>query len=47
VNVVEEAVFDRGQASHEINLFDMNQKYADVINIDDAVKYLESIGSSV
>ncbi len=29
--VVEEGVFDRTQACHAINLFDMNQKYADVL----------------
>ena len=41
VNVVEECVFDRHQATHALNLFDMEQKYADVIAIDDAVAYLE------
>src|SRR4029453_6208206 len=29
--VVEECVFDRHQAAHAINLFDMHQKYADVV----------------
>ena len=29
--VAEECVFDRHQATHAINLFDMNQKYADVL----------------
>lgn len=29
--VVEECVFDRHQATHAINLFDMHQKYADVL----------------
>jgi maleamate amidohydrolase len=40
VSVVEECSFDRGQASHAINLFDMNAKYADVISTDEAVTYL-------
>src|SRR5215212_12268217 len=31
--VVEEGVFDRHQACHAINLFDMDQKYADVIPV--------------
>lgn len=31
VVVVEECVFDRHEAPHAINLFDMNQKYADVL----------------
>lgn len=33
VLVVEDAVFDRHQASHAINLFDMHQKYADVLSV--------------
>jgi hypothetical protein len=35
--VVEECVFDRHEASHAMNLFDMDQKYADVIGIEEAV----------
>lgn len=31
--VVEECVYDRHEASHAINLFDMNQKYADVLSL--------------
>ncbi|HEX6602391.1 MAG TPA: isochorismatase family protein [Solirubrobacterales bacterium] len=38
--VVEECVFDRHQAAHAINLFDMDQKYADVVSVDEAVAYL-------
>lgn len=41
--VVEEAVFDRGEVSHKINLFDMQQKYADVVSIDEAKRYLQSL----
>ena len=40
VAVVEECVFDRGQASHKINLFDMNMKYADVVPLKEAVEYI-------
>lgn len=40
VSVVEECTFDRGQASHAINLFDMNAKYADVVSTDEVVSYL-------
>lgn len=40
VGIVEECTFDRGQASHAINLFDMNAKYADVIGTEEAVGYL-------
>jgi hypothetical protein len=35
-------VFDRDEASHAINLFDMHEKYADVIPLDDALAYLRS-----
>lgn len=38
--VVEECVFDRHQASHAINLFDMNQKYADVLPLGEVLEYL-------
>ena len=43
VSIVEECVFDRGQASHWINLFDMQAKYADVVSLEDAVGYLATI----
>ncbi|WP_174735218.1 isochorismatase family protein [Mesobacillus harenae] len=42
VSIVEECTFDRGQTTHKINLFDMNQKYADVIELNEAVTYLRS-----
>lgn len=34
VTVVEECVFDRTEASHAMNLFDMAQKYADVVSVE-------------
>jgi nicotinamidase-related amidase len=40
--VVEECVFDRHEASHAVNLFDMNQKYADVVSLADALDYLKA-----
>ncbi len=46
VQVVEECVFDRHEACHAINLFDMNQKYADVIHIDQAIAYLDSLATT-
>ena len=39
--VVEQCVFDRHEAAHAINLFDIDQKYADVVGIDEAASYLE------
>jgi len=44
MGVVEECTFDRTQASHAINLFDMNQKYADVVPLAEAVSYFDTIG---
>ena len=38
--VVEECVFDRHQATHAINLFDMHQKYADVMSLADVLEWL-------
>jgi nicotinamidase-related amidase len=43
MQVVEECVFDRTQASHWMNLFDMNAKYADVIKLTEAIEYMDSI----
>jgi isochorismate hydrolase len=43
VSVIEECVFDRGQASHKINLFDMAMKYADVIPLKEAIEYIHGL----
>ncbi len=40
VAVVEECVFDRGEASHAMSLFDMQQKYADVVTLRAAIASL-------
>src|SRR3970040_2313095 len=40
--VVEECAFDRHEACHAINLFDMNQKYADVQPLAKVLQYLRS-----
>jgi hypothetical protein len=42
VQVVEECVFDRHEATHAMNLFDMHQKYADVIPLAQALAHLEA-----
>ena len=44
--VCEEAVFDRHEAAHAINLFDMNQKYADVLPLADVLEYLGEVGAT-
>ena len=46
MGVVEECCFDRTEASHYINLFDMHQKYADVITLPEAVTYFDGIGAA-
>ncbi len=43
VAVIEECTFHRGQASHKVNLFDMNAKYADVISLAEAEAYLAGV----
>jgi len=40
--VVEECVFDRHETCHAVDLFDMNQKYADVLPLADVLKYLNT-----
>jgi nicotinamidase-related amidase len=44
--VVEDGVFDRGELSHAVNLFDMDQKYADVITADEALTYLATVSAA-
>lgn len=42
VVVVEECVYDRHEAAHAINLFDMDQKYADVLPLQDVLAHLDA-----
>jgi nicotinamidase-related amidase len=43
--VVREAVGDRSAPAHKQALFDLEQKYADVVSLDDTIKYVEGIGA--
>ena len=43
MGVVKECVFDRTEASHFINLYDMHHKYADVVSLDMAKAYFEGL----
>ena len=45
--VPRECVGDRAQAPHEANLVDIQAKYADVVSVEDALTYLESVGEKV
>jgi hypothetical protein len=44
--VPEECVFDRHEAPHAINLFDMNEKYADVVALDEVLAYVAGLPAS-
>ena len=44
--VVEECVFDRHEAAHAINLFDMHQKYADVLPLAEVLEYIADWSAS-
>ena len=41
--VPRECVGDRAQAPHEANLVDIQAKYADVVSVEDALAYVESV----
>jgi maleamate amidohydrolase len=43
VSVVEECVFDRGEATHALNLFDIQQKYGDVVTLDETLDYVAGL----
>lgn len=43
VTVPEDAAYDRSQVVHDVNLFDIDQKYADVISTDEVVESLNGI----
>ncbi len=42
-----ECVGDRAQEPHEANLFDIEAKYADVVSVEEALDYLESVPERV
>lgn len=41
--VIRECVADRSAAAHEQSLFDLEQKYADVISVDNVLSYLNEL----
>ena len=45
--VPEECVFDRHEAPHAINLFDLDQKYAKVLPVGEVLHYLARIGAGI
>jgi nicotinamidase-related amidase len=46
VTIVEECCYDRFLLSHQINLFDLHHKYADVMHVDEVIAHLESAASA-
>lgn len=45
VAVIEECVFDRIEMSHAASLFDIQFKYADVVNLPEVYDYLRQVGA--
>ena len=45
--VPRECVGDRAQAPHDASLFDIQAKYADVVSLEDALAYVESVPGRV
>jgi maleamate amidohydrolase len=45
--VPRECVGDRAQAPHDANLFDIQAKYADVVSVEEALDYVESVAGKV
>lgn len=45
--VPRECVGDRAQAPHEANLFDIQAKYADVVGLEEALAFVESVPGNV
>jgi maleamate amidohydrolase len=43
ITVAEEGCFDRSEASHAINLCDMNAKYADVIKTAEVLAFFDTL----
>jgi maleamate amidohydrolase len=43
ITIAEEGCFDRSQASHAINLCDMNAKYADVVKTAEVLAYFDTL----
>src|SRR5713101_2569338 len=47
IALAEEGCFDRSQASHAINLCDMNAKYADVVRTSEVLTFLDQLPSNM
>jgi nicotinamidase-related amidase len=45
--VVREGVGDRSVTAHEQSLFDLDAKYADVVSLEETLRYLSAVGENV
>jgi maleamate amidohydrolase len=43
VGIPEPCVWDRGELTHKVNLFDLQQKYCDVLELDEVLAYLDEL----
>lgn len=46
VGVIHDAVFDRVDTAHKANLFDIHQKYADLLDTEQVVTYFDTLGTT-
>ena len=47
IALAEEGCFDRSQASHAINLRDMNTRYGDVVKTSEVLAFFDSLPSGM
>ena len=47
VTIPHQGVFDRGEASHKLALFDLHMKYVDVTDLDDVLDYLKKLPAGI
>lgn len=47
MQVVEECTFDRFQASHALNLYDLHMKYADVVTLNETMRYIDGLDAGL
>ncbi len=47
VAIVEEGTIDRGEASHALSLFDLQQKYADVVTLAETLEFVRGLPDGI
>ena len=43
--VPREAVGDRNEQAHEVNLYDIDAKYGDIVSAEEVLRYLEEVAA--